>query len=198
MTSVSAASGGGTSSTACELVDVDPALLRRWLDAGEAVLVDVREDFEHAEERIAGAHHRALTCFDAAACRGLCDGKRLVFHCKGGKRSADAARRFARPGERVFHLAGGIEAWKAAGMPTVRPTKAPRLGVMRQVQLIAGGLVAAGTALGAFVSPWFLAVPAFVGCGLAFAGATGWCGMAVLLARMPWNKGLSSGASCAA
>jgi hypothetical protein len=46
----------------------------------------------------------------------------------------------------------------------------------------------AGTLLGLLVSPWFLAVPAFVGAGLMTAGVTGFCGMAHLLVRAPWNK----------
>lgn len=45
-------------------------------------------------------------------------------------------------------------------------------------QMTAGGLVLAGVLLGAFVSPWFLTLSAFVGTGLMFAGASGWCGMA--------------------
>ena len=45
-----------------------------------------------------------------------------------------------------------------------------------------------GVALGVWVAPAFLALSAFVGAGLVFAGTTGWCGMAKLLAIMPWNR----------
>jgi hypothetical protein len=45
-----------------------------------------------------------------------------------------------------------------------------------------------GTLLGLFVSPWFFAVPAFVGAGLITAGVTGFCGMARILMRAPWNR----------
>jgi len=130
-----------------------------------------------------------LSRFDAAKVRGAQVGKRVVFHCRSGKRSRDAATRFAREGEATFHLAGGIEGWKAAGMPVVRPAKGARLPVMRQVQIVAGGLVTLGVALGLSVSPWFLGLSAFVGCGLVFAGVSGWCGMAILLGAMPWNRG---------
>jgi len=54
--------------------------------------------------------------------------------------------------------------------------------------LTAGLLVALGTLLAATVSPWFLIVPGFVGCGLIFSGATGSCGMATMLGMMPWNR----------
>jgi hypothetical protein len=70
--------------------------------------------------------------------------------------------------------------------------------LMRQVQMTAGSLVVLGTALGAAVSPWFLVLPGFVGAGLVFARATGICGMAMLLARMPWNRGGGSPATCSA
>ncbi len=46
----------------------------------------------------------------------------------------------------------------------------------------------AGVALGTLVSPWFLAIAAFFGAGLTFAGATGTCGLGLVLLRMPWNR----------
>ncbi len=180
-----------------KVTDVAPDLLAEWLGQGGTVLVDVREDFEHAEERIAGSILAPLSKFDPETIRRLHPTKRVVFHCRSGKRSTDAATRFARSGEPVFHLAGGIEGWKAAGRAVVRPEKRRGLPIMRQVQLIAGSLVVLGVVLGVVVSPWFLALSAFVGCGLTFAGATGWCGMALLLAKMPWNRTTKlAGASC--
>ena len=59
---------------------------------------------------------------------------------------------------------------------------------MRQVQIAAGSLVLAGVLLGAFVAPGFYALSGFVGAGLLFAGVSGFCGMARLLAVMPWNR----------
>jgi hypothetical protein len=59
---------------------------------------------------------------------------------------------------------------------------------MRQVQIAAGSLVLLGLALAAFVSPAWAALSAFIGAGLLFAGISGWCGMARLLALMPWNR----------
>jgi predicted branched-subunit amino acid permease len=59
---------------------------------------------------------------------------------------------------------------------------------MRQVQIGAGSLVLIGIILGTLVAPGFYALSAFVGAGLVFAGTTGFCGMAHLLARMPWNR----------
>lgn len=178
-----------TTNGQADLVEVSPEILESWIAAGDTVLVDVREDFEHAAERIPGAMPAALSAFEPCTVRDEHGHQRVVFHCRTGKRSADAAARYrGGEGETVFHLGGGIEAWKASGRPTERSASAPKVDVMRQVQMTAGALVLVGVLLGAFVNPWFLALSGFVGGGLFFAGASGWCGMAMLLARMPWNR----------
>lgn len=171
-----------------EVVEVTPELLDQWLEHGDTVLVDVREDFEHATERIEGARHVALSRFDPRQVRDEHGAKRVVFYCRTGRRSEDAARRFRAGEEDVFHLTGGIERWKTTGRPTTRSASAPRVDVMRQVQITAGTLVVVGVLLGVLVWPWFLLLSALVGTGLIVAGASGWCGMARLLARMPWNR----------
>jgi hypothetical protein len=60
---------------------------------------------------------------------------------------------------------------------------------MRQVQMLAGSLVVAGVVLGFAVHPGFFGLSAFVGAGLVMAGVTGWCGMATLLGKLPYNRG---------
>ncbi len=169
-------------------IDVSPEQLEQWLETGEGVLIDVREDFEHAAERIEGAHHHPLTNLDPGDLRAQHPGKKLVFHCRSGGRSAQGATCVGAHEGECYHLAGGLEAWKASGRRTIRPAGAPRLDVMRQVQITAGSLVVLGVLLGLLVTPWLLALSAFVGAGLVFAGASGWCGMARLLSRMPWNR----------
>ncbi|MGB0767777.1 MAG: rhodanese-like domain-containing protein [Phycisphaeraceae bacterium] len=169
--------------------DLSPIEVQRLLDEGGAVLVDVREPFEHAAERIAGSIPMPLGSLDPEALRERHAGQRIVFHCAGGKRSAAACARFAEgQGGSTAHLAGGIEAWKQAGLPTIKPTKAGPIPVMRQVQITAGSLVIVGLLLGRFVAEPFYLLCAFIGVGLVFAGVSGWCGMAKLLAAMPWNR----------
>ena len=175
-----------TVKSACKLIEVSPELVEQWVLAGDAVLVDVREDFEHASERIENTRLHALSKFDAEQLRQECDRKRVVFHCRTGARSSQAAERFGD--EQVFHLQGGIEGWKASGRPVYRSASAPKLDIMRQVQIVAGSLIVIGVVLGTLVNPWFYGISAFVGCGLVFAGLSGWCGMAMLLGKMPWNK----------
>ncbi len=102
------------------LKPVDAKQAKLWIDAGEAVLVDVREPGEHAAERIEGATLAPLSCLQADAVAGA-SGKIVVFHCKSGMRTqTNAARLAACACGEAFYLAGGIEAWKRAGFPVQR------------------------------------------------------------------------------
>lgn len=159
---------------------ITPAEVHEHLRCGNCLLIDVREADERASEAIAGSIHLPLGRIKAGELPPK--GRQVILHCKGGKRSAEAAALI--PG--ALSMTGGIDAWRSAGLPTIR-MRASGMSVMRQVQLVIGTFVAAGTALGAFVSPWFLIVPAFMGAGLAFAGATGFCGLAILMGKLPWN-----------
>jgi rhodanese-related sulfurtransferase len=167
--------------------EIDPADARQLVEAGRAVLVDVREAMEHARERIAGAAHLPLSRIDGGA--ALSSGaETVIFHCRTGTRTAMNAGKLAACGAGEFYvLKGGLDGWKASGLPTLIDRKAP-IDVMRQVQIAAGSLVLAGLVLALAVSPWFAALSAFVGAGLVFAGVSGFCGMARILARMPWNR----------
>lgn len=169
------------------LAAISPLDLKRRLDAGEAVLIDIREGDEQAREHILGARLAPLSAIDDHDFDREHD-KLAVFHCKSGMRTqANAARLLAKGFREARYLEGGIEAWKAAGLPVHTNAKAP-LEIMRQVQITAGALVLIGVALGFWVHPAFFALSALIGAGLTFAGATGWCGMALLLRQMPWNK----------
>lgn len=169
------------------LKPITAADLKRRLDSGDAVLIDIRESDEHAREHIVGARLAPLSAIDAHDF-DRDHGKAAVFHCRSGMRTtANAARLLAKGFREAYCLEGGIEAWKAAGFP-VHADRAAPLEIMRQVQIAAGLLILAGLALGFLAHPGFYALSAFVGAGLTFAGATGWCGMALLLKTMPWNR----------
>ena len=171
------------------LTPLSPAEVSARVKAGKALLVDIREADEAARERIAGSVVTPLSDFDTADL-DLVSGRDAIFMCRTGNRTgANCVRLAARvPGE-AFVLEGGLDAWKALGLPTVVDTGAP-LELMRQVQMTAGGLILTGAALGLLVHPGFWGLSAFVGAGLFAAGATGFCGMARLLAVMPWNRAM--------
>lgn len=170
-----------------DLRTVSPTRAAELLRQG-AVLIDIREADEHARERIPGARHHALSRIDANTLVRPGDNV-LVFHCRSGARTTGNAARLAAasPGCESYILEGGLDAWKKAGLPVTLDRSQP-IDIMRQVQIGAGSLVLIGVLLGAFVAPGFYALSGFVGAGLLFAGVSGFCGMARVLALMPWNK----------
>lgn len=170
---------------------IAPAEARRRIEADGAILIDIREPAEFAREHPRGARLVPLAAFDAHDFGPERD-RAAIFTCRTGARTVTNAPRFAAKGFReVLILEGGLEGWKRAGLPVELDRRVP-IDLMRQVQIAVGAIVLAGTVLAAFVSPWFAAIPAFAGGGLLVAGVTGFCGMARLLRRMPWNRGLAA------
>jgi glyoxylase-like metal-dependent hydrolase (beta-lactamase superfamily II)/rhodanese-related sulfurtransferase len=151
----------------------------------ELVLLDVRTPLEFESERIEGSTNVPFDTLDARVDE-IPEGSEIVVVCRTGVRATIAAQTLARAGRRAQVLEGGVQGWRRAGLPLRVGRK--RLPVDRQVQLIAGSMILTGVALGTLVNPWFLALAAFFGAGLTFAGATGTCGLALLLFKLPWNR----------
>lgn len=183
--------GRERTNTMSTFTEINPQQLATWLASGECTLIDVREPDEFARERIAGSTNSPLSRMPASIAAWP-NARRLVFQCKAGRRSADAAGRcasLAAQGIEVHSLAGGIEAWKAASQPlSATPATGPALSVPRQTQIVIGLIVLSGVLLGHFVHPGWLILSGFMGTGLIFAGLSGTCGLASLLALMPWNR----------
>ncbi|GAC1406726.1 MAG: rhodanese family protein [Novosphingobium sp.] len=172
------------------LVPLKPEDVEERVRLGHALLIDIREDDEFARRHIPGALSRPLSRFEAVALPEMA-GTDVIFTCRSGMRTAANADRLAAPiGGNAFVLEGGLDGWDRAGLPIEANRKAP-LEMMRQVQIAAGSLVLIGVILGWLVSPLFFALSAFVGAGLMFAGISGFCGMARVLALLPWNRPVS-------
>lgn len=167
---------------------VDAKTLKQWLESREAVLVDVREPAEHAAENIQGATLLPLGGVSKSTLPD-CTGKRLVIHCRKGGRGGSACKKLLAedPALDIYNLEGGIEAWRAAGLTVASSGKA-FLPLDRQVQLTIGLLLITGSALGYLLTPALFLLTGLIGVGLTVAGATGFCGLALLMARMPWNQ----------
>ena len=98
--------------------DLTPEQVKAGLEAGEIVLVDVREPHENVAERIPGGVLNPLQSFDPGASPEA-EGKRVVFYCSSGRRSVTASQLAQANGQpHDAHMAGGILAWKAAGFDT--------------------------------------------------------------------------------
>jgi rhodanese-related sulfurtransferase len=170
------------------LKTIDAKTLKSWLDNNEAVLVDVREPAEHAAENIKGATLLPLGNVSKSALPP-CAGKKLVIHCRKGGRGGSACQKLLAedPSLDIYNLEGGIEAWNAAGLTVASSGKA-FMPLDRQVQLTIGLLLIIGSTLGYFLTPAFLLLTCLIGVGLTVAGATGFCGLALVMAKMPWNQ----------
>lgn len=167
---------------------ISPREAQHLASAGNARIVDVREVDEHRREHVDGASLFPTSVFSVTGFPAQQAGQQLLVLCRSGNRAgkvADALRASGRTDVSVIE--GGIVAWAKAGLPVVRNAKAP-IPLMRQVMVGAGLLLVAFTALAVFVNPWFMAGTGFVGVALAFAGISGICPMAMVLAKMPWNR----------
>jgi rhodanese-related sulfurtransferase len=160
-----------------------PSQAKSLIDKG-ALLIDIRGPDEHAREWIPGARNCPVTTvgkFEPGA-------GSVVFYCRTGNRTGVNANRLAAAaGCEAYAIEGGLEAWKQAAFPVSTDHGQP-IEIQRQVQLVAGSLVLLGILLGLAGYAILYALAAFIGAGLVVAGLTGWCGMAKLLARMPWNR----------
>src|SRR6202008_1434172 len=95
-----------------------PAEVARGPEEGRMLLVGVREENEVAVERYPGALVVPLSSFDPAAIPAP-QGRQVVFACRSGRRSVTASLAAQEQGYPYdAHLAGGILAWKAAGLET--------------------------------------------------------------------------------
>ena len=148
-----------------------------------AQLIDIRSPDEHARERIGAAQSIPLDALTA-----IPGDAPLIFHCRSGQRTKFNAERLAAVNAGpAYLLDGGIDGWKAAGLPTLSDARQP-LEMMRQVQIGGGALILLAVIFGWLVSPLFLLLGAAVGVGMLHAGITGSCAMTSVLEPMPWNR----------
>jgi rhodanese-related sulfurtransferase len=164
-------------------------LHRRICDGAGVELLDVRTPGEFATAHVPGARLIPLDDLDAAVfLKRRISKKPIYVLCESGRRARKAIEKFRRAGfDDCVLVEGGTQAWMEAGLPINRG-ESKTLPLMRQVQIAVGAICATGAALALVVNPWFALVPLATGCGLLFAGLTGFCGLALVLAKMPWNR----------
>jgi rhodanese-related sulfurtransferase len=152
-----------------------------------ARLLDVRTPGEYEAAHIPGSYNVPVDTLTEHAREIRTVVEPVVLVCQSGQRARRAEGALRASGMTNVHvLDGGVNAWVAAGQPVVRGPA--RLSLERQVRIVAGALAAAGGVLALVASPLFALLPAFVGGGLVFAGVTDTCGMALLLAKLPYNR----------
>lgn len=154
-----------------------------------AVLVDIRDHTDYLREHIPQSISLPLTDITTGKTVEGSGEQPVIFHCQAGMRTtnnADELMKAVSSGT-VFLMSGGINAWKGAALPTVEDKKQP-LSIIRQVHITAGILILLGVIAGFAVDSRLVLLSGFVGAGLVFSGVSGFCGMASLLQKMPWNR----------
>lgn len=148
--------------------------------------INVCEPAEYKEKHIEGV--RSVPLGEIASHLSEFEHKKTVYvHCRSGNRGKQAIEKLQAAGvtAELVNVEGGITAWDEAGHPTRSLTS--RMPLMRQVLLAAGLLILTGFIGSYVIHEYFMYIMPAVGLGLTFSGVTGWCGMAMLLSKMPWN-----------
>ena len=172
--------------------EVDPQVLHEWVAAGQAMVIDVREPNEFAAGHIPGSQSMPLSTFKPEDVP-TSETQKVVLHCASGTRAGEACKKLAAIGRTDTYLfRAGMHGWQAAELP-VEGSGKQVIDVLRQVQMTVGTMILASVLLGHFVAEGWLILAGFAGCGLLMAGITGECPLALLIAKMPWNK---NGAAC--
>ena len=168
---------------------VSPHELHQRRQSGDSLhIVDVRTPREYAQVRVEGARLLPLGQMDPVVHLAQARLQPVFVLCHSGARAERTCAELEKAGfEQVFHVQGGILAWEQAGLPVTRSV-VQSISLERQVRMVIGSLVLLGVLLGWLVNPAGYALSAMMGAGLIFAGLTDWCGMAMLVAKMPWNR----------
>jgi len=169
------------------------ALTHRLKGDPKATVLDVRSPGEYRAGHIPGARLAPLDELNSGKLSDVVDGaglradNPLYLTCHAGMRAEQAAQILREAGlDHLVLVQGGTEAWEKAGLPVKRCGAA--LSLERQVQIAVGSLLILKVFFGFTVHELFFLAAAAIGAGLITAGITRWCGMAKLMARMPWNR----------
>lgn len=158
------------------------------------LLLDVRTPAEFQSSNIEGSKLVPLDQLRAEAfAKESGKDTRCVVICAKGSRASNAAKQLAAAGMTNLQvLEGGITAWEAEGLP-VQSSGKKIMSLDRQVRIAIGVLVLIGFSLGHWVNANGFWLCAFMGAGLIFSGVTDFCGLGLILAKAPWNRGSTCG-----
>ncbi len=149
--------------------------------------INVCTPAEYQEKHISGVRSVPLDEIERHV-QELKDKKTIYVHCRSGRRGVAAIEKLTALGVKaeLVNVEGGLLAWEEAGYGTAKISS--RLSLMRQTFIVAGATIVLAHLLALFAAPGWIILSGAVGVGLFVAGLTGWCGMTMLLVKMPWNR----------
>ncbi len=159
----------------------------------QLTIIDVRSQLEFKSLSLASATNIPL---DVLSCEIVeshvkkiaATDQPIYLMCKGGQRAKLANEKLLQLNQQIICIEGGMDALGQDSSLPLQSDPTAGLSLERQVRIAAGSLVLLGVVLGTIFHPAVYLLSAFVGAGMVFAGITDWCGMGLLLAKMPWNK----------
>jgi rhodanese-related sulfurtransferase len=168
-------------------IDAFKNVLEKETDNNTIDFINVCEPAEYKEKHIDGVRNVPLGTLKEHL-NEFANKQTIYIHCRSGNRGKQAVEALQAAGvtAELINVEGGITAWQEAGHTTKSLTN--RIPLMRQVLLAAGTLILIGYLGASTIHEYFEFIVPFVGAGLVFSGLTGWCGMAMILSKMPWNK----------
>jgi rhodanese-related sulfurtransferase len=175
-------------SQAASPATIDARSLEAELARGaEITVLDVRTPGEFEAGHIPGSYNVPLDLLDEHRAELSQATHPVVLVCRSGNRASQAERKLAEVGmPNVKVLTGGLTAWQASG-GAVRQVR-ERWDLERQVRLVAGSLVLTSI-LASLAFPPAKWLAGAVGAGLTVAALTNTCTMALLLSKLPYNRG---------
>lgn len=154
-------------------------------DNPKVKFVDVRTAGEYKASHIDGVQNIPLDQLEPHH-KEFANAEEIYIQCASGNRSSQAVKKLHNSHAQVYDFCGGLSEWKSLKYPVIEGKGA--IPIIRQVMIAAGSLVLVGVILNVLGLAWGIYISGFVGAGLLFAGVSGWCGMAMLLGKMPWNQ----------
>lgn len=154
-------------------------------DNPKVKFIDVRTAGEYKASHIEGVENMPLDQLESQL-EKLEEAEEIYVQCASGSRSSQAVKKLGNSTAQIYDFCGGLTEWKAQKYPIIEGKGV--IPIIRQVMITAGSLLLLGVILNGLGLSWGIYLSGFVGAGLLFAGVSGWCGMAILLGKMPWNQ----------
>lgn len=168
--------------------NISPKQAEEMLKAGEAILVDVRDNDMFQAERIVYAASVPVEQLNQHLSSLAAQPKKIIFQCMRGMKSQQACDLAKDLGDKVYNLEGGLTAWKAAGLPTLANASSNKMSLVRQMQITLGIVLLAIFILGYLGLGFIGYLVPVIGVVLIMAGLVGCCPLMRILGCMPWNK----------
>jgi rhodanese-related sulfurtransferase len=167
---------------------------RTYQDNQNLVLIDVRSPVEFESKHIKGSFNIPIDDLSVNSMKELIKRKKIktneeiYFICKSGMRAKLAQQKMEDSKHPIVCVDKGLDGIDSGEGIEYNYGSRGGISLERQVRITIGFLMLAGILAGAFIHPLAYGFSGLISLGFLISGITDWCGMALLIAKMPWNK----------